>query len=45
MALADIDIDNPPPSGNMITTINGKTASFMDKLNYGDSVIIKWANE
>ena len=28
MALADIDISNPPASGNMILTLNGKDASF-----------------
>ncbi|MGN0608446.1 MAG: cell division protein FtsA [Oscillospiraceae bacterium] len=45
MAVADIDIDNPPPSGDMITTINGKAASFMDTVNYGDSIVIKWADK
>ena len=45
MAIADIDIDNPPPSGDMITTINGKAASFMDTVNYGDSIVIKWADK
>lgn len=45
MSIADIDIDNPPPSGNMITTINGKNASFMDVINYGDTVVIKWADK
>lgn len=42
MALADIDTDNPPPSGNMILTLNGQNASFMDLLHEGDSVVIKW---
>lgn len=45
MALADIDIDNPPPSGNMITTVNGKNAGFMDRINYGDNIIIRWADK
>lgn len=45
MSIADIDLDNPPPSGDMITTINGKNASFMDKLSYGDSVVIRWADK
>lgn len=42
MALADIDISDPPPGGNMILTINGKNASFMDIINDGDSIVIKW---
>ena len=45
MALADIDMDNPSPSGDMIMTINGRSAGFMDTLNYGDSIIIKWADK
>ncbi len=44
MAIADIDLDNPSPSGNMITTINGRTASFMDEVKYGDNIVIKWAD-
>lgn len=42
MALADIDISDPPPSGNMILTLNGQNASFMDILHEGDSIVIKW---
>lgn len=42
MALADIDISDPPPSGNMILTLNGQNASFMDVLHDGDSIVIKW---
>ncbi|MDD6991401.1 MAG: cell division FtsA domain-containing protein [Oscillospiraceae bacterium] len=42
MALADIDISDPPPSGNMILTLNGQNASFMDVLHEGDSIVIKW---
>ena len=42
MALANIDTKTPPPSGNMILTLNGKNASFMDMLHEGDSVIIRW---
>lgn len=44
MAIADIDLDNPPPSGDMITTVNGKKAGFMEKLKLGDTVVIKWAD-
>ncbi|MGN0666374.1 MAG: cell division protein FtsA [Huintestinicola sp.] len=44
MALADIDISNPPPSGNMILTLNGKSASFMDVLHEGDIIVIRWDN-
>ncbi len=42
MAIADIDISNPPPSGNMILTLNGKNASFMDLLKDGDDIVIRW---
>lgn len=42
MALADIDISNPPPSGNMILTLNDKNASFMDVLRDGDRIVIRW---
>lgn len=42
MALADIDTSDPPPSGNMILTLNGQNASFMDLLHEGDNVVIKW---
>ncbi|MGN1137408.1 MAG: cell division protein FtsA [Oscillospiraceae bacterium] len=42
MALADIDLSNPPASGNMILTLNGKSASFMDVLHEGDSIVIRW---
>lgn len=45
MALANIDTDNPPPSGNMILTINGKNASFMDVIHMGDNIVIRWADE
>lgn len=45
MAIADIDLDNPSPSGDMIMTINGKEASFMDTINYGDNIIIRWADK
>ncbi len=44
MSIASIDLDNPPPSGNMITNINGKPSGFMDKFNFGDNVVIKWAD-
>ena len=42
MALADIDISNPPESGRMILTLNGREASFMDPLRSGDRIVIKW---
>lgn len=45
MALADIDSDNPPPSGNMILTLNGKNVSFMDILHNGDTAVVRWADE
>ncbi|MCH5194628.1 MAG: pilus assembly protein PilM [Oscillospiraceae bacterium] len=45
MALANIDTDNPPPSGNMILTINGKNASFMDVIRMGDEIVIRWADK
>lgn len=45
MSIADIDLDNPPPSGDMITTVNGKNASFMDRINDGDIVVIRWADK
>ncbi|MCR5807487.1 MAG: rod shape-determining protein [Oscillospiraceae bacterium] len=45
MALADIDMDAAPPSGNMILTINGKNASFMDELHSGNEIVIRWAEK
>lgn len=45
MAIADIDLDNPPPSGDMILTLNGKDVSFMDKINEGDIAVIRWADK
>ena len=42
MAIADIDMKNPPPSGNMILTLNGKNANYVDRLNDGDIVVIRW---
>ena len=44
MAIADINLDNPPPSGDMILTLNGKDVSFIDRLNDGDIAVIKWAD-
>ncbi len=43
MAIADIDLDNPPADGNMILTLNGKDVSFMDVIHDGDVAVIKWA--
>ncbi len=45
MAIADIDLDNPPADGNMILTLNGKDVSFMDVIHDGDVAVIKWANQ
>lgn len=45
MAIADIDLDNPPPGANMILTLNGKDISFMDVIHNGDVAVIKWANQ
>lgn len=45
MAIANIDLDNPPPSGDMILTLNGKEVSFMDVIHDGDVAVIKWADK
>ncbi|MCM1328743.1 MAG: pilus assembly protein PilM [Ruminococcus sp.] len=45
MAIADIDLDNPPPSGDMILKLNGREVSFMDLLNCGDVATIKWSDK
>lgn len=45
MAIADIDLDNPPPSGDMILTVNGKDVSFMDRITDGDIAVIRWADK
>lgn len=45
MAIADINLDNPPPSGDMILTLNGNEVSFMDKIHDGDVAVIKWADK
>lgn len=42
MSIADVDFNNPPPKANMILTINGKNASFMDALHEGDNAVVKW---
>ncbi|MCM1579197.1 MAG: hypothetical protein NC078_10405, partial [Ruminococcus sp.] len=42
MALADIDLSNPPESGKMVLTLNGRDASFMDLLHSGDRIVIRW---
>lgn len=42
MALADIDLENPPAGANMILTLNGKDISFMDVIHSGDVAVIKW---
>ena len=45
MALAEIDLDNPPKSGEMILTVNGREASFMDVLHNGDTAVVRWADQ
>ncbi len=45
MAIADIDLDNPPADGNMILTLNGNEVSFMDVIHDGDVAVIKWASQ
>jgi cell division protein FtsA len=44
MGFAELDLDNPPPSKNMIITLNGKTVSFMDIIYAGDNAVIKWSD-
>lgn len=44
MAIADIDLDSPPPSGDMILKLNGKDVSFMDIINSGDAATIRWSD-
>ena len=44
MAIADIDLDSPPPSGDMILKLNGKDVSFMDIINSGDTATIRWSD-
>jgi cell division protein FtsA len=43
MGFADLDLENPPPSKEMIITLNGKTVSFMDIISTGDEAVVKWA--
>jgi cell division protein FtsA len=45
MAIADIDLENPPSSGNIEITLNGRNASFIDTLKHGDKAVIKWAEK
>ena len=44
MAIADIDLDSPPPSGDMILKLNGRDVSFMDIIQSGDTAIIRWSD-
>ena len=37
------DIDPQNPRGDIILTLNGKVASYVDALNDGDIAVIKWA--
>jgi cell division protein FtsA len=45
MALANLDLENPPASRNMQITLNGKNVSFIDILHIGDNAVIKWAEK
>ena len=42
MAIADIDMKDPPAGKDMITTINGNHASFLDPLKEGDVCVVRW---
>jgi cell division protein FtsA len=42
MAIADIELDNPPDNGNIVITLNGDEVSFITPLKHGDSAVIKW---
>lgn len=42
MALVDLDTKNPPKGKNIAVTLNGKDASFMDKLKEGDVAVVGW---
>ena len=43
MAIADIDTKNPKGS-DILLTLNGKDANYMDVLKDGDDAVIKWVN-
>lgn len=45
MAIANIDLDSPPPSGDMILTVNGRDVNFMDIIHNGDTAVIRWADQ
>ncbi|MDR0975155.1 MAG: pilus assembly protein PilM [Ruminococcus sp.] len=45
MSFAELDLENPPPSKNMIITLNGNTVSFMDVISIGDDAVVKWADK
>lgn len=42
MSIANVDFNNPPANADMILTINGKNASFMDLLHDGDQTVVRW---
>ena len=42
MAVADIDMTDPPRNAIMILTLNGKDASVTDPLCDGDTAVIRW---
>ncbi|MDR0904117.1 MAG: pilus assembly protein PilM [Ruminococcus sp.] len=44
MSYADLDLENPPPSKNMVITLNGGNVSFMDVISIGDDAVVKWAD-
>ena len=37
------DIDPQNPKGDIVLTLNGKVASYVDMLSDGDVAVIKWA--
>ncbi len=42
ISLSGLDLENPPASGKMILTLNGKDAGFMSPLKTGDTAVIRW---
>jgi sulfur carrier protein ThiS len=45
LPLADVDLDNPPPSGVLTMLLNGEDAGFMSPVKPGDDAVIKWADK
>lgn len=44
LALADIDLDHPSPSGEAVMELNGKPASLFDVISSGDRATAGWKN-